>query len=78
MKYEIDDAIIKATTKCEKNHVCLESADPLYCSVEHCLMHRIYYVKCLYEGSCPYKETLDQSTICTCPVRKEIFNRYGE
>ncbi len=77
MKYEIDDAIIKTATECKNNLVCLEGTIPL-CSVEHCLMHRIHYVKCLYEEPCPYKETLDHATICTCPIRKEIFNRYGE
>ena len=78
MKYEIDDAIIKAATKCEKNHICMESVSHVYCSVEHCLMHRIYYIKCLYGEPCPYKETMDNFPICICPVRKEIFNQYGD
>ena len=78
MKYEIDDATIKAATQCEKNHACLKCTGHVYCSVEHCVMHRIHYVKCLYEEPCPYKKTLEKSTICTCPVRKEIFDRYGK
>jgi hypothetical protein len=77
MKYEIDDAIIKGSTQCKKNHACLEGTAPL-CSVKLCLMHRIHYVKCLNEEPCTYMNTWDNSTICTCPVRKEIFNRYGE
>jgi hypothetical protein len=77
MKYEIDDATIEAATKCKNNHACLEGTIPL-CSIEHCLMHRIHYVKCLYEEPCSYKKTMDNSTICTCPVRIEIFNIYGE
>ncbi len=77
MKYEIDDAIVNAATHCKNNHACLEAGN-LLCPVEHCLMHRIHYVKCLHEDPCPYKGTLDNATICTCPVRKEIFNLYGE
>ena len=77
MKYEINDAIIQTATQCENNHACLEGTTPL-CSVEHCLMHRIHYIKCLQEEPCPYKHMMNKSTICTCPVRKEIFNRYGE
>lgn len=77
MKYEIDDSIIKTAKECKNNCACLEGVTPL-CSVEHCIMHRIHYVKCLHEEPCLYKSTMENSTVCTCPVRKEIFNRYGE
>jgi len=76
MKYEIDDAIVNTANKCKNNHVCLEDTIPL-CSVEHCLMHRIHYVKCIHEESCSYKDTMEHFTICTCPVRTEIYNKYN-
>ena len=77
MKYEIDDAIIKTATQCKNNHACLEGTCPI-CPVEHFVMHWVHFVKCLYDEPCPYKKSLDKATVCTCPVRKEIFNRYGE
>ena len=77
VKYEVDDTIIRSAKKCENRHACLNASIPL-CSVEHCLMHRIYYVACLSDEPCPYKKALDHSNVCTCPIRKEIFNRYGE
>jgi hypothetical protein len=40
-------------------------------------MGKIHFVKCLHDEPCAYKDTLDGFTVCTCPVRKEIFNRYG-
>jgi hypothetical protein len=77
MKYEIDDAIIKTATKCRNHHACLEGTIPI-CAVEHCVMHRVHFVKCCYDEPCPYKRIVEGSTVCTCPLRKEIFNRYGE
>lgn len=76
MKYQIDDAVIKKATECRNSHACLDGSLPL-CAVEHCVMHRIHYVKCLHEEPCPYKQALEKSTICTCPVRIGIFERYG-
>jgi hypothetical protein len=77
MKYEIDDAIIKTATLCKNNHACLEGTISL-CSVAHCVMHRIHYVKYIHGEPCPYKSRVENSPVCTCPVRKEIFSRYGE
>ena len=78
MKFEVDKAVIASATQCEKNLACLQCEDHVYCPVEMCVMHRIHYVKCLHAESCIYKCELEGSPICTCPVRKEIFNRYGK
>ena len=78
MRFEIDEATIGAATECEKSLACLHCEDHVYCSVEQCLMHRAHYVKCLHDEPCAYKSHLEGFPICTCPVRKKIFNRYGE
>lgn len=78
MTFEIDKAFVESATKCEKNLVCLKSADHVYCPVSCCVMHTVHYVECLHDEPCAYKETLEGSPICTCPVRREIFNRYGK
>jgi len=78
MKFEVDEAVIKATTRCEKDFACLECEEKVYCPVEACLMHRVHFVKCLHDKPCAYKVRVDRSPVCTCPVRKEIFRRYGK
>ena len=78
MRVEIDDLIVKTATQCEKNFACLECEEQVYCAVEQCLMHRILFVKCVQDLSCPYKGMMDRVPVCNCPVRKEIFRRYGK
>jgi hypothetical protein len=77
MKYEIDGAIIKTAIHCKNNHACLEGTIPL-CPVEHCAMHWVHFLKCCHDELCPYKSTVENATVCTCPVRKDIFKQYGE
>ena len=78
MRFEIREDVIASATQCEKDIACLHSADHVYCTVENCLMHRVPYVRCRNEEPCVYKGDLEGSHICMCPIRKEIFNRYGE
>jgi hypothetical protein len=78
MRFEIDEAVIKNATRCKKGFACLHCEDHVYCSVEQCLMHKIHFIECLHDEPCAYKNTLENSPICTCPVRKEIFTRYGK
>lgn len=78
MRFEIDEAVIKAATKCEKGIACLQREDHAYCPVEQCLMHKVHFVKCLHDDPCAYRSALENVPVCTCPVRKEIFSRYGK
>lgn len=77
-RFEIGEAVIQAATECEKALACLQCEEQVYCAVEQCLMHRVHYVKCLHDETCVYQSSLENFPICTCPVRKEIFNRYGK
>jgi hypothetical protein len=78
MNFDVDEAIVNSATRCDKQKACLTNEDHVYCRVEHCLMHRVHFVTCLHDEPCPYKNTVDHHTICSCPVRTEIFRRYGE
>ena len=73
----IDGEIIKETTECEKNFVCLSSKDHIYCEVEDCISNEIHFVKCKSNEYCSYKMFFGKSMICKCPTRKEIYNKYG-
>lgn len=77
MRLQISDAVIKSASRCDKGRACIQSAGHVYCSVAHCVMHRIHFVECLNEKPCPYKTAVERAAVCTCPVRKEVFNRYG-
>lgn len=76
MKIEIGDDVIKATTKCEKCFSCLSDNLEHSCKVEYCVSDTVYFVKCLNLAHCNYKVPFGDGHFCTCPIRKEIYNRY--
>ncbi len=76
--FEIDEKTLQATTKCpnsfeclgNENHVCLAK-------VESCVKEEVYFVDC-EDIYCRYKMSFGYSSICNCPVRKEIFKKYNK
>jgi hypothetical protein len=74
----IDDKIIEKTTKCLDNFGCLkdENHPCLVMGVDFCIAGKVHYVDCS-KKSCNYKMGYGDSTICNCPTRKEIFNKYN-
>ena len=75
MEIEIDKAIIDATTECKKNFLCLYGDTKHLCKVEYCVSDTVHFIECL-EPACRYKAMFGGSFFCTCPIRKEIYNRY--
>lgn len=81
MKHEIEDNIVRLTDKCQRNHVCLTGEGGLYCKVAVLMRGRdeeIPLLDCPEEIECPYCQSFGESYICNCPVRKEVFKRYGK
>jgi len=74
---EIDKKIVEVTSQCEKNFVCLNNNKHIYCLVEYCINNKVHFTKCKEKKHCNYKMNFGGSYICNCPVRKEIFNKYG-
>ena len=74
---KIDGEIIKETTECEKNFVCLSGKNNIYCGVEACISNDIHFVNCKSKDYCSYKMFIGKSIICKCPIRKEIYNKFG-
>jgi len=74
---DINKQTLKETTNCEKNFGCLNGHNHVYCKVESCVNNEVHFVKCLNEDHCLYKMNFGDSIICSCPIRKEIYNKYG-
>ena len=75
---EIDKKIIKKTIKCEQDFVCLKHIDDSYCccgEVINSIAENVLFVACA-NNLCQYKMNFGSSTICSCPTRKEIHNKY--
>lgn len=74
---EIDQKVLENTTNCLKDFECIKNADFTFCKVEECINKKVYFVKSENQKFCPYKMYFGHSTICNCPTRKGIFNKYG-
>ena len=72
---KVDDDVIKNTNRCKKDHSCLSDLTDL-CKVEMCIADKIHFIKCMNERACNYRITFGYSFVCTCPVRKELYNKY--
>ena len=76
MIFKVDDSIIKKTTNCEKNLSCLSEKRKELCNVTHKVEDEVYFVVCQDTEPCSYQSLFGYSFMCTCPVRKEIYNKY--
>jgi len=73
MNKKIDKKIIDATA-CEKSFECLANPDYL-CKVTTCINGEVHFLWCS-EKECKFKISFGDDCFCSCPVRKEIYNRY--
>ena len=72
---EIYEQTLKETTKCRKEFECLKDEDH-FCdrNVVSCVSKAVHFVDC--SESCSYKIRFGITPFCSCPTRKEIFNKY--
>ncbi len=74
-KFEIDEAILKKTDKCEKGFSCLDGGD--ICKADFLSEpDGPLFIECVEPKPCSYKG-FDSSKVCACPTRKEIYVKYG-
>ena len=74
---KIDENILKKTTRCENDFECLkdENYPCRVLKVESCINGEIIIVNCT-KSKCLYKVIFGRKTICACPTRIEIYNKY--
>jgi len=75
MKLEISEGIIQQTTKCDRDFECLKSGCKPNCEVKDCVSGKVHFVD-KHNGYCRYSFRFGNGIICSCPVRKELYNRY--
>ena len=74
---EITGESLKKTGKCRKNHSCLSGERNDLCKVELNVDNKIHFVKCVNNEPCAFRISFGYSYICSCPIRKELFDRYN-
>ena len=76
MKLEVDKTVVDKTTKCPDDFACLTG------KYELCPVHLAINSDALLIGSnegkkCDYIISFGGQPVCTCPVRIEIYRKYG-
>lgn len=75
---KIDKQTLKKTNDCQKNFECLVDDCNVLCKLVDSINQKVHFVECILTDDCKYKIPFSSyRNVCTCPSRKEIFNRYG-
>jgi len=74
MIIKVDKKIIDST-ECEKSFECQKNTENL-CKVKLCIAGHAHFLRC-NDKKCKFKLYFQNESMCTCPVRQEIYNLYG-
>ena len=78
MDYQVSDKAKKQTTKCPYNFTCLNNDTWNTCSIERDLQGAFLTIRTKSNKmTCPYCFPYGSSYYCTCPSRREIYQRYN-
>ena len=81
MSYEVDEDTIKRAVNCARDQVCLSGEEELRCQPSDVMSGssaEVALLQCPEDEGCAYCLSFGHTSICQCPVRIEIFKRYGK
>ena len=81
MSYKVDDDTIKRAVNCTRNQICLTGEEELRCGPSDVMSGDsadMALLQCPVDMGCVYCQSFGKTSICECPVRVEIFKRYGK
>lgn len=78
-KYELPEKICRQASLCTNSRACLSGDKECLCKVEHLISDRYLFVRRNgSSSSCPYHVSFGfSSSVCGCPVRNALYQRYG-
>ncbi len=75
-RLEISSDAIESSGACTKGFACLNRDPEVLCAVEKSI-GGILFVTCPRDRYCPYQRRFGfTGCMCTCPTRKEIYEKY--
>ena len=66
----------KNLTDCRKGFSCLSEKTRKLCKINYCVEDTFYFIE-NNETNCNYKFNYGYATMCRCPIRKELYTKYG-
>jgi hypothetical protein len=77
MDREVSPAVLEKTEKCPRGMKCLEKDEKPICKVDRLINGAGAFVKSNGADICPYKMSFGSAYVCNCPIRYELFDKYG-
>ena len=77
MTFDVSEETRDRTNQCWRDFACLSGEEDVICVVQE-RVGDVLFVERPATIYCPYDVTFGYSHICSCPVRREIYKRYGE
>ncbi len=77
MAIDVSEEVVAKTTLCESDFACLSSDQSRMCRVQRQLMKESLVIDCVETRPCRYRLSFGNWCICSCPTRKEIYERYA-
>ncbi len=80
IRFEIEKSLVDLADKCPGGHPCLDGKESLHCRVSFSVEKgedEYIFIKCPEGGGCSYRLSFGQTHVCTCPVRMQIYRKYG-
>ena len=72
----IDEEILQRTINCKHDFRCLSGDKTCLCKVTGSVGFDIKIIKPKPEIDCKYRLSYAGKSLCVCPTRNEIYNRY--
>lgn len=76
VKRQIDEPVLRATTKCAKGFFCLAGRTDCACGPAYLSRYPFVEIKPKSIEPCSYLLRYRDATYCLCPTRNAIYQRY--
>jgi hypothetical protein len=65
------------TTRCQSDFSCLSGPLDSICKITRRIAGDVFIIQCAEKSTCKYCECFGSWSICTCPIRMELYKRHG-
>jgi hypothetical protein len=78
MPFTVSEEVVRETTYCKYKFRCMSDEVHKMCPVDDFQeSSQMLFILSGNGDSCPYHVELSNAVVCVCPVRKELYIRYG-
>jgi hypothetical protein len=77
MKFEVLAEIVAQAAECPRSFACLKGNGHTCCPVTEVIGREVHFIEPNTRVHCPYRLEFGGGSICQCPIRKDLYRRYG-